>query len=244
MVTVLIGFMLSTLIAVAAYVKNSLSYSGAVMAIILGTVVYGAAGWFAFLYLILFFLTSTLLGRLAKEKRPSNRTALQVFANGGIATLFAVLYFFYNNETYYILFFLSVTISASDTWSNEIGRLSRKLPRHIFTYKIMQTGLSGGVTILGFIGSILASLLFAGLSYLVLNDFSLLLLIAAFGVLGSVIDSMLGTIQVKYLDEGKMTETKTEKAEIAFGMPWLSNNLVNFFANLLTVLLFFILFMR
>ncbi len=242
MVTLLLGFIFSTTIAMTAYAKRSLNDSGAMMAIMLGTIIYGAAGWFAFLYLILFFLSSTVLGRFAKEKKPSNRNGFQVFANGGLAALFAVLHFFYNSDLYYILFFLSVTISASDTWSSEIGRLSKKLPRHIFTYKVMQAGLSGGVTLLGFFGSILASIIFALLSWIVLNNFFVVLLVAGFGILGSIIDSMLGTIQVKYLNEGNVSEDRTEASEVASGVRWLSNNLVNFFANLFTILLFVVFY--
>ena len=57
-----LGFLLALAIAAAARLLRSLSYSGAVAATVLGTIVYGFGGWQAALILIAFFVSSSLLG--------------------------------------------------------------------------------------------------------------------------------------------------------------------------------------
>ncbi len=238
MISVLIGFALSAVIAVLAYAKKSLSESGVIMAIILGTTVYAGAGLFAFSALILFFLSTSLISKFSADKKPSNRNGFQVLANGSLAALFAFFYYVEGDTIYYVLIFLSIAISATDTWSSEIGRLSKRNPRNIFTYQIMSTGLSGGVTLLGVFASVFAAFIFSFFACLVLNDFTLILTMTAFAFLGSIIDSMLGTIQVKY----KLGDVLSEKKEPGFvrhsGLPWLNNSMVNFLANGITLILF------
>ncbi len=238
MMSLLLGFSFSTIIATAAYTRRNLTESGALAAIFIGSTVYFTLGWFGYLYLIMFFVSATLIGHLDKAHPPSQRTASQVFANGLLATVFATVHALTGQEVYRFLFFLSVAASASDTWASEVGRLSKRLPRNLLTWRVMQTGLSGGVTVLGFVASIIASGLFALMAWIVLTDVSLMLYIWLFATLASVIDSALGIIQVKYMREGVITEERTDDATRHSGLTWLNNNLVNILSNALAVGLF------
>ncbi len=242
MTTLLLGFTISTIIALLAFAKKSLSESGALAAIFVGTVIYFTLGWFAFLYLIVFFGSATALNVLDDNSEPSQRNALQVLANALLATLFAVLYAFTDQSIYIFLYFLSVAASASDTWASDVGKLSKRLPRNLLTWRMMQTGLSGGVTLLGFIASMFASALFALLAWIALGDVTLVVYLWLFATLASIIDSALGVVQVKYLREGKITEDRRDGAKRHSGIAWLNNNLVNILSNALTIGLFVVLF--
>ncbi|MFW6320053.1 MAG: DUF92 domain-containing protein [Bacillota bacterium] len=241
MTNVLIGYILSMIIGIIAYERKTLSESGVLAAIFIGTLIFAYGGWFAFLFLLVFFVTSAYLNTFNKEKAPANRNTAQVLANGGFAALFAVLYEITGLETYYILIFVSVAVSASDTWSSEIGRLAKHKPRHILTFKPMHIGLSGAVTLLGLLASIAAGIIFGGLSYFAHYNTTLMIYIMVFGFLGSIIDSLLGTIQVKYTDGSMITEIKAKSFERYSGIPWLNNTWVNVFANLFTLGLFYLI---
>jgi uncharacterized protein (TIGR00297 family) len=241
MINVLIGYILSMIIGIAAYERKTLNESGVLTAILVGTLIFAYGGWFAFLFLLIFFVSSAYLNTYNKEKAPANRNTAQVLANGGFAALFAVLYEITGLNTYYILIFVSIAVSASDTWSSEIGRLAKTKPRNILTRKPMHRGLSGAVTPLGLLASLAAGIIFGGLSYLGHQDVLMMVYIAGFGFLGSLIDSVLGTIQVKYTDGTMITEIKSRTFEHYSGLSWLNNTWVNVFANAFTLGLFYLI---
>jgi uncharacterized protein (TIGR00297 family) len=241
----LIGFLLSALVGVGAYKKKSLSESGVLAALILGTLLYGFAGWQSYLILMVFFILSSFISKFNPDRVSSRRTYVQVLANALVATGFGFIYFLTNNIDFLIVSVGSIAVSASDTWSSEIGRLSKHNPRHIFTFKVMGRGLSGGVSLLGFLASLLASTVFALLTLIITRNplYIIGVFVAAF--LGSIIDSMLGTIQIKYKDTvtGVLTEKPNLNTTYYSGFKWISNNTVNFSANIVTslLLLFYLL---
>ncbi|MFW6319285.1 MAG: DUF92 domain-containing protein, partial [Bacillota bacterium] len=105
----------------------------------------------------------------------------------------------------------------------------------------MHTGLSGAVTPLGLLASLAAGILFGSLSYIGHQDVLMMVYIAFFGFLGSLIDSVLGTIQVKYTDGSMITEIKSKTFEKYSGLSWLNNTWVNVFANVFTLGLFYLI---
>src|SRR5215213_10839700 len=98
------GLFLASGIAYLAYRVHSLNKSGAVAALIVGTVVFGIGGWQWSILLLLFFITSSGLSLAFKKRKQglndkfskgNERDAGQVFGNGGLATLFAALHTVY-----------------------------------------------------------------------------------------------------------------------------------------------------
>ncbi len=153
-----IGLIGSGLIAGAAYAKRSLTASGAISAIVLGTLLYalGSAAWFG--TLIAFFLSSTLLSKWkqrAKESAESgfeksgHRDAVQVWANGGLALLLCAAHAIWPHPVWYAAFVGVLAAVNADTWATEIGSLSKTAPRSILTGRKVLKGTSGGVTLLG-----------------------------------------------------------------------------------------------
>src|SRR5712691_8879384 len=98
----LLGLIFSGSIALAAHRRRSLNRSGVVGAITSGTTIVTMGGWSWGLSLIYFFISSSLLShfrerdkaRAAADKfsKGSQRDITQVAANGGLATLLALVY--------------------------------------------------------------------------------------------------------------------------------------------------------
>ncbi len=243
MIAFMIGFMLSTIIVLLAYYKESLNMSGAVSAILLGTLLYHYGGPYFFFVLISFFVLSGVIG-YSKDNAPSNRNAVQVISNGLLALIFAMIYAAEQSQIFAVLFFVSIGASASDTWSSEIGKRSKNDPYHILKWRPVDKGLSGGVSFLGLFGALAASLLYALMALVVVADFYYILIIFGFSFLGSLVDSILGVFQVKFKDSetGKIVEKKSETSVYFSGIKFLTNSGVNFITNLVIVIIVYFYF--
>ena len=138
--------------------------------------------------LLAFFFSSSLLTTAAKGGE-GRRNERQVLANGGVAALAAL-------AGSWVLFAGALAAATADTWATEIGRHSRTQPRLISNGMPVPAGTDGGITLLGTAGAIAGAWFIAGLSFL-LGQRSLLA-IAAAGVAGMTVDSLLGaTVQGK-----------------------------------------------
>ncbi|MBK8616482.1 MAG: DUF92 domain-containing protein [Anaerolineales bacterium] len=141
----LLGFFLAILIAYLAYRAHSLNKSGAIAATVTGTIIFGIGGLPWAILLLTFFITSSALSRAFKKRKQGldekfskghERDAGQVFGNGGIATAFAALHFFFPNELWPWLGFAAALAAVNaDTWATELGVLNPHPPRMITNLK-------------------------------------------------------------------------------------------------------------
>ena len=207
---VLVGFSLGIIIGYAAFRFGTLTTSGAAAAAIVGGVIFGFGGFPWASLLLLFFISSSLLSRLFKEKKKSvsshfskgaQRDHGQVLANGGVAVVLVLLYWFYPHlDWLWAAFAGSMAAVNADTWATELGVLSPSSPRLITNGKSVPKGTSGGVTLVGY----LATLAGAGLIALASGLFTrpaeaVIPLIIVSGLVGATVDSILGaTIQGIY----------------------------------------------
>ena len=243
----LIGFFLALVIAFLAYKAHSLNTSGAAAAAFTGMIIFGIGGWDWAVLLLTFFVTSSLLSRAFKKRKQGldekfskghERDAGQVFGNGGIATFFAALHFFFPESIIpWIGFAASLAAVNADTWATELGVLNPNPPRMITNLKkVVEKGTSGGISLVGTFASLLGALIIALPAALFADNWSLLPLITLAGFSGSLFDSLLGgTVQAMYYcpTDDKETEKHplhtcgTETVHIR-GWKWLDNDLVNF----------------
>ena len=173
-----------------------------------------------------------------------------MLANGGVAA--ALVLFSKPGNSDWASIFLSAYCAAlaaatADTWSTELGILSKQNPRLITTLGIVPAGTSGGITVLGTLGAAGGALLIA-LSAIALGAFpfdrswtptaidTLALIASTFfgGLAGALADSFLGaTLQAGYRCPqcDKATESSVHKcgtrAVLVRGLPAVSNDLVN-----------------
>jgi uncharacterized protein (TIGR00297 family) len=170
-----------------------LTAAGAAAALAVGTATVMGVGWRGVLLLLAFLVSGSLW-----TKGGGRRTAAQVFANGGVAAAAALL-------GSWPAFAGAIAAAASDTWATEIGAHSRTAPRLITNGTAVPPGTNGGITILGTAGGVLGAVLIAGLTYALsprgtapglTHPGHLAVVVAVAGVLGMLIDSLLGaTVQ-------------------------------------------------
>lgn len=243
----LYGFLLAILIASLAYRARSLSKSGALAAMILGTIIFGLGGIPWAVLLLTFFFTSSALSRAFKKRKQGlnekyskgdQRDAGQVLGNGGLAAAFVVFHYFYPDSNIgWIGFVASLAAVNADTWATELGVLNPSPPRMITDIrKRVEKGTSGGVSLVGTLASLAGSALIAALASLFTDNWSLFIPITLAGLAGSLFDSFLGaTVQAMYFcpKDNKETEKHplhtcgTETVHLR-GWKWLTNDWVNF----------------
>ena len=246
----LLGFILAILIAFLAYKARSLNKSGALAAAFTGTIIFGIGGMSWAILLLTFFITSSALSRAFKKRKQGldekfskghERDAGQVFGNGGIATLFAALHFFFPNEIWPWLGFAAALAAVNaDTWATELGVLNPHPPRMITNLKkVVEKGTSGGISLIGTLASLTGSALIGILAaslYPTPAPVSIFIIVTLAGLAGSLFDSLLGgTVQAMYYCPTDKKETEkhplhtcgTQTVHIR-GWKWLDNDLVNF----------------
>lgn len=243
-----VGFLLALSISAAARLLRSLSYSGAVAATLLGTLVYGFGGWQAALILITFFVGSSLIGRLARlgnvsveaaYAKGAERDAGQVLGNGVVAGLLSVgLGTSAASAWSWLAFSGAIAAVTADTWATELGALSPSAPR-LLTHptRPVRPGTSGGVSLIGTLAGSLGAIVIAALTALVVpgGHTAWILPIAVAGVVGALFDSLLGaTVQTMYRCVSDGTETEQHPLHRCGsptvrlrGLPWLDNDRVN-----------------
>jgi uncharacterized protein (TIGR00297 family) len=248
MIELLLGFIFALLIAFAAYRARSLSRSGAVGALVEGTIIFGVGGLPWAILLLAFFVTSSLLTRLfAKRKAALNekfdkggqRDIGQVLANGGIASLFAGLHFFFPHSAWpWMGFAASLAAVNADTWATELGVLNPTLPRLITSWKSVEMGTSGAISLFGTLAAAAGAFLIAVLGAALGpagRFWADLEIITVAGLLGALFDSMLGaTVQAIYRCPRCNKETEkhplhtcgTQTVQVR-GWSWLNNDMVN-----------------
>jgi len=246
------GFLLAVIIALIAHRVHSLSTGGALAAIITGTIIFSVGGWPWAILLLAFFFTSSGLSRAFKKRKQEvvekyskghERDAGQVFGNGGIAVLFALLHGFFPGALWPWLGF-AATLAAvnADTWATELGVLNPHPPRMINNlHKVVEKGTSGGISLVGTLAALAGSALIATLAWIFPADNLSLnigswLLVTFSGLAGSLFDSLLGaTLQAIYYCPRDKKETErhplhlcgTETVHLR-GWKWLTNDWVNF----------------
>ncbi|MGZ4135125.1 MAG: DUF92 domain-containing protein, partial [Tumebacillaceae bacterium] len=208
-----IGLLGSVLIAGLAYWKRSLSLSGAVAAVVVGTLLYGlgSVAWFG--TLILFFVSSSLLSKWkqkqkakveASYEKTGRRDAGQVLANGGLGVLLCIADALWPHPLWFLAFVGVMASVNADTWATEIGGLSQKPPRSILSGKVVPAGTSGGVSALGMYATIAGAFFIGVVAWLLAggslgNGLGVVVIGTVAGVVGSLVDSLLGAcLQVMY----------------------------------------------
>ena len=246
----IIAFILSALVAGLAYWRGSLSQSGAIAALLIGTLTFGYGGWAWGIILAAFFISSSLLShykesekRVVAEKfdKGHRRDMAQVFANGGAGAVVAVLSALFPSPYWFPLFVGVMATVTADTWATELGTLSKKPPRLITSGRVVAVGTSGGITFYGTAVSLLGGFLIGLIAGLVMNDaylgFVFALAGAIGGLTGSLFDSLLGATvqQIYYCDVcNKETEKKVHCGQTTRplkGWSWMNNDLVNLMAS-------------
>jgi len=237
---------ITLLILILAFSVKALTLSGLHIATLTGMLLYIFGEWLSYAALVTFFISGSLISRFGKSKkagpaslhqRRGPRGPAQVIANAAPALALALAYKISGLEAFLLAVLASFGAATADTFSSEIGMLSKSQPVSILTFRKTEKGLSGGVTLLGLSGGVLGALVISPLA-LPFFGWTGFLLVFLCGILGSILDSVMGAaLQAKYsLPDGKMTERpvlEETPLPLARGISWINNDTVNFLSPLL-----------
>ncbi|BBM86727.1 DUF92 domain-containing protein [Candidatus Uabimicrobium amorphum] len=225
-------------IVALAHQKKSLTTSGAIAALIVGSIIAFCTREAGLCALLLFFVSSSLLSHICKKDKrvfdekfakTSHRDAYQVFANGGVGVIFAFLYFLYGENMFFYAVIASFAAANADTWATELGVLNKGKPLCLRKLSRVPKGTSGAVSAMGFAYSFLGALFVAVPAVYIYdnNNLQAMFIISCGGLLGSVVDSLCGAfLQAVYCND-KGEETEKEQEQLIRGFRWVNNEVVN-----------------
>jgi uncharacterized protein (TIGR00297 family) len=243
------GALFAALIGVYAWSKRSLTPSGVVGAIIIGTLLFGLGGLTGGLALIAFFVSSSLLSKLFRSRKAGveaeyaktgTRDLGQALANGGVAAVAILMFGLLHDPRWFGAALGALAAANADTWATELGVLSPTPPRLITSFKAAAPGTSGAVSLVGTLAAA-AGAAFVGVVAALLSPrlWGFVPWLALAGLGGALLDSLLGaTVQGTYWCAacGKETERRIHRCGQATtlhkGLNWLGNDMVNVLATL------------
>ncbi|PSP70420.1 DUF92 domain-containing protein [Halobacteriales archaeon QH_9_66_26] len=237
-----------------AYALDTASIPGMLTGVLSGLlmIVLGGFGWFALL--IAFFAGGGLATKFGYDRKCQRgiaeddggaRGSGNVLANAAVA-LGAVLGYAaaplvpVGGELFRFVFAGSIAAAMADTLSSEIGGLY-DTPRLITTLEPVPPGTDGGVTWQGVLAGLGGAVVVAGLAVLVFDVTPAgAAIIAAAGVAGMVVDSLLGALfEDRRLDSllpGSDDATGIDRRSGSLGNLEFDNRTVNFLATLAAAL--------
>lgn len=252
-----VSILILTLIAVVVLFKKLLTLGGAISALIISSIIIYCLGNFGFLLLFIFFFVTTicdLIGKIKKKKilkdihkKVGKRDIYQVLAVGLLPCACALLYYIFEMDIFLIMYVSLICENLADCMASEIGVLSKSKPYDICRFKPLETGLSGGISLLGSISSIIGIIIIS-ISYYFMPLYitNSLWIIIISSIIGVVIDSILGSL-VQRKNRCKKCNVITEKnihcdeETVHYqGIKWINNSLVNLFSNISVIVIIII----
>jgi len=248
--------MLTPLVIILVIKKKALTTRGLIFAMVLDLVISLTMGNFGFVLLLAFLFGSIAIDKVKAlkkredtiTKRGDCRDEIQVIANGLIPMMLAVLYSCTFHPVFVVAYVAVLAEAFADTAASGFGVFSKNT-FDFFKMRKCTCGISGGMSVIGTLASIVAAALF---SLLVLpfgiKSFTVILIVIVSAFLGVVFDSFLGSVlQVKY--KCKVCNSLTERewhcnkpTKQFSGFRFFDNDVVNItsalFSAVISVLLF------
>ncbi len=253
--SLLIGVIFAVLLLLFSFKLKFLTTDGSFTAFILGAFVFGLGGLKWSVPLLTFFILSSLLSKVKKNnhsdafEKGDKRDSLQVLANGGLPALLMMLNLVQPDAIWFVLYLTSLATSMADTWATETGNFKERPTFWILNFEKIEQGISGGISLGGTIGAIAGASILAlsGIYWIGAYKWLIFAVVAIGGVLGMIIDSLLGaTLQRKNkcVVCSKETEKKlhcNKPTEYHSGIKFINNDFVNFISSFVVVVLVYFL---
>ena len=250
---VIVGSVLAGLLALSSYRLSLVTQGGAVAMFCLGIVIFGFGGWRWAVPILVFFGFSNVLSKWRKAEKASLsldfekgncRDFAQVFANGGVAGICAILFAVGSGPHFYLYYCVSLAAASADTWATEVGTISSAEPRLITSFRAVPAGTSGGVSFVGTMSALAGAWVigiagWAVSSGIAMSPETFIGGVTLCGLFGSLVDSLLGaTVQGQYRCSrcSKVTERRqhceSSTTERVSGISLVNNDVVNFISTL------------
>lgn len=220
--------------------RRWLTADGVVAAILTAATLHALGGLWIALSLHAFYLLGSYVSKIRNERKreaercqegSGARNWMQVVCNSLPACILVWCRYFFADQAqiFSLLAYGIFAAAAADTFSSELGMLSRSKVFSILTGRRMRRGVSGGVSWIGLLAGGIGGFMLALLAWPEFG-FRGVLFVTAMGVAGTLIDSVLGAlVQRKYrAADGGFSDKPTRIGELPVrGIAWISNNAVN-----------------
>lgn len=202
-----VGLAVNAAIAALAFVARSIDVPGALSAVAIGTAITAALGLRGLAVMIAFFVLGTAATRLGYRVKAARGIAQEkggargwrnAWANGGVPAALALMAGLTTGPLralFALAYAASIATAAADTCSSEIGKAWGRRTFLITTFRPVPPGTEGAVslegTLAGALGAALVALV-AAVAGVVTPGSALAVAVA--GLLGSLAESVLGTV--------------------------------------------------
>jgi len=201
----LIALLVTAAFAALAYALGIVSRGGALGGFVVGTLIYASLGPQGFAILVLFVVGGSLLTQLGygskqragtAQERGGRRGAKNAFANCAVPVLCAVLAAPTGSPAFTAAFAASLGAAFADTAESEVGQVYGRAPRLITTFHRVPPGTDGAISLPGTVAGAVAATLTAalGLALHLIEGPGTMLLVALAAFLGTVADSLIGSL--------------------------------------------------
>jgi uncharacterized protein (TIGR00297 family) len=214
------GLLVNSVIALVAWRARSIDVAGALSAVIIGTAITAGLGLPSLGLMVAFFVVGTAATRLGHRMKAARGIAQErggvrgwrhAWANGGVPAFLALMAGTTPVPLHDLLVLAyagAVATAAADTCSSEVGKAYGRRTILITSLRPVPPGTEGAISLEGTLGGLLGAAIVAAVgAALGVYLWSLAALVALAGLLGSLAESVIGSV--------------------AEGRGWLDNNLLN-----------------
>ena len=254
--SVFFGMLIATFLVSLSESKDLLTQSANFSAWVSLLLLSLTLGYFGIALCCIPFVMNAVILKIDKEKRrqaerhnekSGARDFAQIFSNLFPALVFSLIFAFTKNPAGLIGAGAAMAAAFADSSASDIGVLSKKPPVDIFSHKVVERGISGGVSLLGTLSAAVSSI-FVSAIFIAFYPKMILgfIIISAAGFLGTLLDSALGSkLQVKYKCAvcAESTEKKFHcgfKCKKVGGVSFINNDAVNLICSFCSGLIAFI----
>jgi uncharacterized protein (TIGR00297 family) len=202
-----IGLIVNMAIAGLAYLAHSIDLAGAVSAVVIGTLITAGLGLRGLAVMIAFFVVGTAVTKLGYRLKAQRGIAQEkggargwrnAWANGGVPAALALLAGFAPPDDRALLalaYAAAVATAAADTCSSEVGKAYGRRTFLITTLEPVPPGTEGAVSLEGTAAGLAGAMVVAAVGAAAgLYGPGAAVLVATAGLLGSLAESVLGTV--------------------------------------------------
>lgn len=176
--------------SILSYKKRALDLKGIIIANFVGLIVFWYGGLLDFFCMVVFFAVSELCTRYARQfsrEKHETRTIENILGNSGAAIIAVLL-------QSQIGFFGAIAAAFADTLGSEIGLLSKKKPVMITSFKTVEAGTNGAISVLGCIAALVGAAIIGTIHFVFFSNAFLAIGIVLAGFFGSLVDSLFGAL--------------------------------------------------
>jgi uncharacterized protein (TIGR00297 family) len=232
----------NTILAVAGYLLRTVDLSGLLMGWILGTIVIIGGGPPMYVALLAFFVIGTVCTKLGyarksreglAQERGGRRGADHAFANVGVAAICAVAVWRGLGLVPLFMGIASLATAAADTAGSEIGQLLGKRAFLPLTFRRVERGAEGALSLAGTLAGVIAAFLVAVagtamtihhlrpgfMGTVTVDKTHAIAVVTICGVLGSYIESVVGSV-TRNVPNNVMNFFNTAVGALLFWIAW------------------------